>query len=67
VLGGAKVKDKIQLIMKWVAIAEVASFLFAPRLYAFFLFSLLDRVDEMVIGGGMAFTFNKVCFVINHA
>ena len=37
VMGGAKVKDKIQLIM-----------------------TLLDIVDEMIIGGGMAFTFNKV-------
>ena len=24
--------------------------------------SLLDKVDEMIIGGGMAFTFKKVCF-----
>jgi len=37
VMGGAKVKDKIQLIM-----------------------NLLDLVDEMIIGGGMAFTFNRV-------
>ena len=37
VMGGAKVADKIQLIMK-----------------------MLDLVDEMIIGGGMAFTFNKV-------
>ena len=37
ILGGAKVQDKIQLIM-----------------------NLLDKVDEMVIGGGMAFTFEKV-------
>jgi phosphoglycerate kinase len=37
ILGGAKVADKIQLIM-----------------------SLLDKVDEMVIGGGMAFTFKAV-------
>jgi phosphoglycerate kinase len=37
IMGGAKVKDKIQLIM-----------------------NMLDIVDEMVIGGGMAFTFNKV-------
>jgi phosphoglycerate kinase len=37
VMGGAKVKDKIQLIM-----------------------NLLDLVDEMIIGGGMAFTFSKV-------
>lgn len=37
VMGGAKVKDKIQLIM-----------------------NMLDIVDEMIIGGGMAFTFNKV-------
>lgn len=37
VMGGAKVKDKIQLIM-----------------------NLLDIVDEMIIGGGMAFTFNRV-------
>lgn len=37
IMGGAKVADKIQLIMK-----------------------LLDLVDEMIIGGGMAFTFNKV-------
>ena len=36
-MGGAKVKDKIPLIMK-----------------------MLDLVDEMIIGGGMAFTFNKV-------
>lgn len=36
VLGGAKVEDKIQLIM-----------------------NLLDSVDEMIIGGGMAFTFAK--------
>lgn len=36
VLGGAKVKDKIQLIE-----------------------SMLDKVDEMIIGGGMAFTFLK--------
>eukprot|EP00475_Leptophrys_vorax_P037646 TRINITY_DN6512_c1_g1_i4.p2 TRINITY_DN6512_c1_g1~~TRINITY_DN6512_c1_g1_i4.p2 ORF type:complete len:406 (-),score=132.31 TRINITY_DN6512_c1_g1_i4:135-1352(-) len=37
ILGGAKVKDKIQLIN-----------------------NLLDKVDEMIIGGGMAFTFKKV-------
>eukprot|EP00930_Biecheleria_cincta_P063868 TRINITY_DN493_c0_g1_i5.p1 TRINITY_DN493_c0_g1~~TRINITY_DN493_c0_g1_i5.p1 ORF type:complete len:518 (-),score=157.58 TRINITY_DN493_c0_g1_i5:195-1748(-) len=37
ILGGAKVADKIQLIM-----------------------SLLDKVDIMIIGGGMAFTFLKV-------
>jgi|GEM_PF-100882 len=37
ILGGAKVEDKIQLIM-----------------------NLLDQVDEMIIGGGMAFTFKKV-------
>lgn len=37
IMGGAKVHDKIQLIM-----------------------SLLDSVDEMIIGGGMAYTFNKV-------
>lgn len=36
-MGGAKVADKIQLIM-----------------------NMLDLVDEMIIGGGMAFTFNKV-------
>mmetsp|Transcript_13435 Transcript_13435/g.36050 ORF Transcript_13435/g.36050 Transcript_13435/m.36050 type:complete len:417 (+) Transcript_13435:97-1347(+) len=36
ILGGAKVADKIQLIM-----------------------SLLDKVDIMIIGGGMAFTFIK--------
>jgi len=37
ILGGAKVKDKIQLIG-----------------------SMLEKVDEMIIGGGMAFTFRKV-------
>eukprot|EP00918_Siedleckia_nematoides_P002491 GHVU01005692.1.p1 GENE.GHVU01005692.1~~GHVU01005692.1.p1 ORF type:complete len:371 (+),score=90.81 GHVU01005692.1:123-1235(+) len=37
ILGGAKVKDKIQLIE-----------------------SMLDKVDSMIIGGGMAFTFKKV-------
>ena len=37
IMGGAKVADKIQLIM-----------------------NLLNIVDEMIIGGGMAFTFNKV-------
>lgn len=37
ILGGAKVKDKIQLIN-----------------------NLLDKVDEMIIVGGMAFTFLKV-------
>ena len=37
IMGGAKVADKIQLIMK-----------------------LLELTDEMIIGGGMAFTFNKV-------
>ncbi len=36
-LGGAKVKDKIQLIH-----------------------NLLDKVDEMIIGGGMVFTFKRV-------
>jgi len=36
ILGGAKVSDKIQLIM-----------------------NLLDKVDIMIIGGGMAFTFIK--------
>jgi phosphoglycerate kinase len=36
-MGGAKVHDKIQLIM-----------------------NLLNSVDEMIIGGGMAYTFNKV-------
>lgn len=37
ILGGAKVEDKIQLIMK-----------------------LLDMADEIIIGGGMAYTFLKV-------
>lgn len=37
ILGGAKVKDKIQLIM-----------------------NLLNLADELIIGGGMAFTFLKV-------
>ena len=37
ILGGAKVKDKIKLIM-----------------------NLLDLADEMIIGGGMLFTFKKV-------
>lgn len=37
ILGGAKVKDKIQLIN-----------------------NLLDKVDEMIIAGGMAYTFKKV-------
>jgi phosphoglycerate kinase len=37
ILGGAKVKDKIQLIE-----------------------NMLDKVDIMIIGGGMAFTFLKV-------
>jgi phosphoglycerate kinase len=40
ILGGAKVADKIQLIM-----------------------SLLDKVDEMVIGGGMAYTFKAAAGV----
>lgn len=42
VMGGAKVKDKIKLIM-----------------------NMLDIVDEMIIGGGMAFTFNKECNSMN--
>lgn len=42
VLGGAKVKDKIQLID-----------------------NLIDKVDEMIIGGGMAFTFLKRMHNIN--
>eukprot|EP00830_Metopus_es_P005537 TRINITY_DN15326_c0_g1_i1.p1 TRINITY_DN15326_c0_g1~~TRINITY_DN15326_c0_g1_i1.p1 ORF type:complete len:452 (-),score=114.84 TRINITY_DN15326_c0_g1_i1:84-1400(-) len=37
IMGGAKVKDKIQIITK-----------------------MLDLVDEMIIGGGMTFTFQKV-------
>lgn len=37
ILGGAKVKDKIQLIE-----------------------NMLEKVDEMMIVGGMAFTFLKV-------
>ena len=37
IMGGAKVRDKIQLIS-----------------------NMLDIVDEMIIGGGMAYTFNKV-------
>ncbi|XP_071787635.1 phosphoglycerate kinase 1-like [Asterias amurensis] len=37
ILGGAKVKDKIQLIS-----------------------NMLDKVNEMIIGGGMAYTFLKV-------
>jgi phosphoglycerate kinase len=36
ILGGAKVSDKIKIIL-----------------------NLLDKVDEMIIGGGMAFTFKK--------
>jgi len=36
ILGGAKVSDKIKLII-----------------------NLLDKVDEMIIGGGMAFTFKR--------
>ena len=37
ILGGAKVADKIPLIM-----------------------NMLDKADEIIIGGGMAFTFNSV-------
>merc|ERR1719231_1745497 len=37
ILGGAKVTDKIQLIM-----------------------NMLDKVNQMIIGGGMAYTFLKV-------
>jgi len=37
ILGGAKVSDKIQLIL-----------------------NLLDKVDKMIIGGGMAYTFLKI-------
>ena len=37
ILGGAKVKDKIQLIE-----------------------NMLDKVDTMIVGGGMAYTFKKV-------
>lgn len=37
ILGGAKIEDKIPLIM-----------------------NLLDKVDSMIIGGGMAYTFKKV-------
>merc|ERR1712151_616667 len=37
ILGGAKVSDKIQLIM-----------------------NMLDKVDKMIIGGGMAYTFLKI-------
>jgi phosphoglycerate kinase len=42
VLGGAKVKDKIPVILK-----------------------MLDMVDEMIIGGGMSYTFNKEYEKIN--
>lgn len=42
ILGGAKVKDKIQLIK-----------------------NMLSKVDEMIIGGGMAFTFLKKIHNIN--
>ncbi len=27
--------------------------------------SLLDKVDEMIIGGGMAYTFKKICFGVD--
>merc|ERR1719420_264327 len=37
ILGGAKVSDKIQLIM-----------------------NMLDKVDKLIVGGGMAYTFLKV-------
>ncbi|CAJ1437185.1 unnamed protein product [Effrenium voratum] len=42
ILGGAKVSDKIQLIM-----------------------NMLDKVDKMIVGGGMAFTFLKVANGMN--
>eukprot|EP01027_Heterolobosea_sp_BB2_P020412 GEZU01029126.1.p2 GENE.GEZU01029126.1~~GEZU01029126.1.p2 ORF type:complete len:415 (+),score=200.65 GEZU01029126.1:114-1358(+) len=42
ILGGAKVKDKIQLINNFI-----------------------EKVDELIIVGGMAYTFKKVCFGIN--
>jgi phosphoglycerate kinase len=42
ILGGAKVKDKIQIID-----------------------NLLDKVDEMMIVGGMAFTFKKIAYGVN--
>jgi phosphoglycerate kinase len=42
ILGGAKVKDKIQIIS-----------------------NLLDKVDEMMIVGGMAFTFKKVVYGVS--
>lgn len=42
ILGGSKIKDKIQVI-----------------------YSLLDKVDMVLIGGGMAYTFCKVIYGMN--
>ncbi len=63
ILGGAKVKDKIQLIRNMLTKASDqhvhANFCLSVSVDAM-VSSSAFQVNEMIIGGGMAFTFQKV-------
>lgn len=55
ILGGAKVADKIQLIKNMLDKVRCLAFRLSLKMC-----SISFQVNEMIIGGGMAFTFLKV-------
>ena len=60
ILGGAKVSDKIKLVC--ILCCSTVLFLSTFNLELLFrqIENMLDKVDELVIGGAMAFTLLKV-------
>ena len=67
ILGGAKVSDKILLIKNMCATPTPSLPLNLPLPLPLNLTPILtrcDKVDKIIIGGGMAFTFLKVLYLL---